>query len=301
MKTLSHSDLADLVEAQLQVWPMAKSNYDALANVKAKQLAVGDLPVVVYFNPARMVSTGAKLDKDTLSKRPCFLCKDNRPKEQLAAEIIPGWELLVNPYPIFPINFTIVATEHIPQTTIPLEMITLAEMMPDMVVFYNGAKAGASAPDHYHMQAVLKSELPLLRIAEEYHKPEAGLVVTASSFGKKLPFDFYSGIITPDKEGMAAAKLFTRLAGIDKITGKPDHDLVNAFCWLDSHGLMRFIVVPRTTIRPDCYGARPDDFTISPGAVDMAGCIITPRANDFERVDAERISEIYKDVAIDGC
>lgn len=291
---LNSEQLDTFVEQQLSAWPLAKKNHDALADVEARRFDIGDLPVLVLHNPARIVSTGAKTDSESIGKRPCFLCAANRPEEQVGIDILKGWELLVNPYPIFPLHFTIASVDHTPQSAIPYEAASFAEMMPGMAVFFNGARAGASAPDHMHLQAVLKSELPLLEIAERYHLSENSPVMHSSQFGLDLPYSFYSAVITPDSMGMKTLAAICSVKGQDKKTGSEDSGLVNAFFWTDTTGMLRAVVVPRGAHRPSVYG----EMTISPGAIDMAGVMIVPRKEDFERLDTETIKKIYSDVAI---
>lgn len=291
----------DFVERQLDAWPDAKRNFDALAHTGRRPLKLGDLTIYAQHNPARIRSTGAKTDAESIRKRACFLCASNRPKLQIPLQWLPGWELLVNPYPILPIHFTIVDTEHRPQDGIPLEMATMAEMAPDLAIFYNGARAGASAPDHRHCQAVLKSELPLLRLAEKWHTPNLPAIVSSEKFGLDLPFNFLSAIITPDKTGMMALASMTRVKGIDSETGLPDSGLVNAFFWIDSIGLLRIIVIPRRAHRPKCFFAEDETkMTVSPGALDMAGLLILPVESDFERITPELARQIYKETAFCG-
>ena len=290
-----------LVENQLAIWPEAKRNFDALAHIGRKPLRIGELEAVAQYNPARIKSTAAKVDSDSIRRRPCFLCKENRPAEQLCGEWIPGWELLVNPYPILPIHFTIVDTSHRPQDGIPLEMAVMAEKAPDLAIFYNGARAGASAPDHRHCQAVLKSELPLLKLAEKHHLPGMPSIVSSEKFGLNLPFNFLSAIVTPDKEGMFTLQTMTRVKGKDIKTGKPDAGLVNAFFWIDNTGCLRIIAIPRKAHRPDCYYAEDETrMTVSPGALDMAGLMILPVEKDYNRMNPGLAEKIYGEVAFKG-
>ncbi|MDE5808232.1 MAG: DUF4922 domain-containing protein, partial [Muribaculaceae bacterium] len=252
-------------------------------------------------NPARIKSTGAKIDAASIKKRPCFLCKANRPAEQLCGEWIPSWELLVNPYPILPIHFTIVNTFHRPQDGIPLEMAVMAEKAPDLAIFYNGAKAGASAPDHRHCQAVLKSELPLLKLAEKHHLPGMPPIISSEKFGLDLPFNFLSAIVTPDREGGITLQTMTLVKGVDGQTGKPDSGLVNAFFWISDTGYLRIIVIPRKAHRPECYSAEDEtQMTVSPGALDMAGIMIMPVRKDYDRMNPELAEKIYGEVAFKG-
>ncbi len=274
--------LQEVRDQQLALWPMARENYERLGLTERRQFSLGALDGAFQFNPGRIVSTGAKIDKASIEKRPCFLCKKNRPEEQLYEEIIPGWEFLVNPFPIFPLHFTIASTEHRPQNAIPLEMAAMAEKMPGMTIFYNGAKAGASAPDHMHCQAVKTSELPLMIYLENGGDPS------------KWPYRVDYAVITPDNAGMMNLKRMTELKGLEKTTGEPDADLVNAYFWIGQDGLLHIAVIPRSAHRPDCY----PDLMVSPGAIDMAGIVILPRKEDFEKITEDDIRQIYSQTAI---
>lgn len=292
-------DVASFIEGQLQDWPLAKKNYDALMNVERREVVVDGFPVEIQWNPARIVSTGAKISKQEIEKRPCFLCRDNRPKEQHICNILPGWEMLVNPYPILPVHLTIVAIEHKPQARVPEEIVNMAELLPGMAVFFNGAKAGASAPDHLHMQAVLKDELPLLRLVEQEHPESSPGLCTSEDFKVKPPYLVFSGVVSPGQEGLKTLLAGLKLGGLSTDGRLTDPELVNTFFWITESGMLRFVVVPRRAHRPSCYYAKGEEQRmISPGCIDMAGLLISPRKEDYERLNADEIKEIYKEVAI---
>ena len=299
MSMMTIDDIASFIETQLQVWPLAKKNYDALIKVKRREVEIGNFPIGIQWNPARMVSTGANISKQEIDKRPCFLCRDNRPKEQLICNIFPGWELLVNPFPILPMHLTIVSTKHQPQERVPEDIVALAELLPGMVVFFNGAKAGASAPDHLHVQAVLKEELPLLRLIEKEHPSDKPGICTSEDFKVKPPYLVFSGVVTPGQDGLKTLLAGLRLGGISPDGKFSDPELVNSFFWIADDGLLRFAVVPRKAHRPSCYYAEGDEKRIiSPGCIDMAGLIIAPRKEDYNHLSAEELSKIFKEVAI---
>ncbi|MDE6298117.1 MAG: DUF4922 domain-containing protein, partial [Muribaculaceae bacterium] len=185
-----YDQLLSFVENQLEVWPLAKQNYDALGKTQRKLINLGGYEMAVQHNPARVISTAAKVKDGIVEKRPCFLCGENRPEEQIALEILPGWKFLVNPYPIFPLHFTIVAGQHQPQARVPEDIVKWAEILPGMTVFYNVESAGASAPDHLHMQAVLKEELPLLNLVEKAHTAAQPGLNFSADLGFVFPFYF---------------------------------------------------------------------------------------------------------------
>ena len=62
------------IRHQLDTWPLARKNHEALAHVQTRTLSLGTNDITVQFNPARAVSTCAKVDKASIAARPCFLC-----------------------------------------------------------------------------------------------------------------------------------------------------------------------------------------------------------------------------------
>lgn len=298
MITLSHDEVKSIIETQLALWPLAKQNYDALAKAERRNLRIGDLDCGIQWNPARIRSTGAKIDEESIKNRECFLCRNNRPKEQLIHDIAPGWELLVNPFPILPVHLTIASSSHVPQSGVPEDIVRIAESLPGMAVFFNGARAGASAPDHLHLQAVLKDELPLLRLVEKIHKSWKSDILTSAQTVLDLPFYFISGIVSNDTDGIKYLKAAFAYCGIYDKDSSDRRELLNAFFWIDANGLLRYVTVPRKAHRPECFYLEGDaNRMVSPGSIDMAGLIITPREDDFRILSENEIRRIYSDVA----
>ena len=148
--------IEEFIAAQCAEWPLAGRNFEALKGVEVRYVELPDRHIKVQFNPARIVSSGAKVDARSLAERPCFLCDANRPSEQRGIEWGDGrYTILVNPFPIFPRHLTIPAAEHTPQriTGRVADMLRLASELEGYTVFYNGPRCGASAPDHMHFQA----------------------------------------------------------------------------------------------------------------------------------------------------
>lgn len=297
--------LTDFIERQLAIWNLAADNYNALGHTCRRSFMLGDMPVYLQHNPARIKSTAAATDSKSIKERPCFLCKENRPKEQLSFEemlhtedTIPGWETLVNPYPIFPIHLTIPSISHTPQNEIPFEMAAFAERWPGMAIFFNGAKSGASAPDHAHMQAVLASELPIIHLCEKYHPVTNAGIMSCEDFNADLPFLFYSAVIYPDAAGMQTLSAMQQFSGTDA-NGNPDPGLVNCFMWISGNGVLRAALIPRSAHRPSCFYAEGNERKmISPGAIDMAGVIIAPRKEDFDSITEDDIRKIYAETGL---
>ena len=70
---------------------------------------------------------------------------------------------------------------------------------------------------------------------------------------------------------------------------------MNIIAWRDAEALMS-VVIPRAKHRPECYFADDDNqLVVSPGALDMAGLIITPRQCDFEKITPEWAVALLKE------
>ncbi len=287
--------MIEYIDQQLSDWPLARENYQALGKTERRQFKLGDLTVGIQHNPARMISTAAKTDAKTLSARPCFLCKENRPPQQVGMEIADGWELLINPYPIFPTHFTIVSKTHCPQDGFPLDMVSMAEKLPGHTIFFNGKCAGASCPDHLHCQAVKTHELPLMQLIEQRHSIESGKTATHKTLKLDVPYGFVSLIVTPDLDGMQQLARLEETIGLKYISeGK-----FNAFVWLDKSGLLRIVAVLRNAHRPKCYGSGVGQRMISPGCIDMAGVLIAPLKKDYDEISEDEVRKIYSECGLD--
>lgn len=243
---------------QLAKWPDAARRYKELADVKVREVNVEGKVLKIQFNPSRIVSTGSKIDPKTISHRTCFLCLMNRPDEQISQAVLGRYELLVNPFPILPKHFTIASRKHEPQTIHGhyADMLHIADLMPCMMVFYNGPHCGASAPDHMHFQAV--PQMDVNPVSKHF------VIRTSTIEESEAQFAQY------------------------------EDDETNILVWKDA-GEYVTVVIPRRKHRPECYGTADDQYLVSPGALDMAGLIITPRLEDFQRLTPEAIASILKE------
>ena len=307
---------------QMRCWEEVKLRFDDLQeNIETKELNLGDLELMVQYNPRRIVSTAAKVDKRNLKKRPCFLCDHNRPVEQKSLPIEGYFQVLVNPYPILPHHLTIPTRRHVPQQ-LSLLLGALSQMawnMPDYLMFYNGARCGASAPDHAHIQAGGRGVVPLERDWKFYENhlekiyplkgvDEADLEekgYTAKSAGIYL----LKGYACPAfvmQGGQAGGDyfLFNKLIGLLPVEEKQTEPDINLLAWRQHGGLadedhVVMVLFPRRKHRPDCYFAEgKQQMLISPGALDMGGLIITPREEDFKRMTPKIAVSILKEVAL---
>lgn len=265
-------DVKAFIERQLSVWPEAKERYDALSQVKKRCMDVNGVKVEVRFNPSRIRSTGAKIDAQSVAQRPCFLCSSNRPKEQIAARWH-NYDILVNPYPIFRQHLTIVSCQHEEQDIDAAEMISLAQYLEGMAVFYNGAQCGASAPDHKHYQASNADEWPLL--AEWDLSVMKGRVHKIAGTEKKQMSEAFDDLV--------------KSRGYDK-------EMMNVVC-ICRNGAVEMYVIPRKAFRPWQYTAEDErQLMVSPASAEMGGVIVTPVEEHFSKITSDDIADIYSQV-----
>ncbi len=281
--------VTEFIADQLAQWPMAAANFAALENVKVKEIVTPEgFRIKVQFNPGRIVSSAAKVDAASLKERPCFLCGANRPKEQFGLER-GDYEILINPYPIFPRHLTIPVVQHVPQRIKGriTDMYHIAMELRGYTVFYNGPRCGASAPDHCHFQAGNSDFLPVTDALADFHPEPSKLTVPDNIPWGVIVFD----VASADE----ANRLFNRVyRSLPAVEG--EEPMLNVLCYALGDDLCRFVVIPRKKHRPSFYGTGDGQMVISPASVDFGGTFITPREEDFERLDADLISKIVAEL-----
>ena len=319
---VTEEELEAFFQKELQEWPEAAERYKALEEgVQTKELPLGEMMMAAQFNPARIVSTGAAIDKKTISERPCFLCDNNRPKKQHKLMTEKHYQILVNPYPILPQHFTIPMRRHTPQS-IYSSFGTLRKMawdMPKHIVFYNGPLCGASCPDHMHLQAGSRGIVPLERDWTMYEKglrklypltgEQTASMEEAGNVGSRCGLYLLEGYACPvfvirslptESDSLLCQRVYKALP----VIGDETEPRLNIVCWRQEGSASRpdeivTLIFPRSKHRPDCYYAEgKEQLLISPGALDMCGLFITPREQDFEALTAEKAASILKEVTL---
>lgn len=313
---------------QLSVWPLAAANFRALKNVETRSLKVGGLEVRLQHNPARIRSSAAKVDKASLQARKCFLCAENRPQEQRHLEFEGRkerkYDVLINPYPIFPNHLVIARNIHTPQSIWHrmTDMTDLARHHPSFTIFYNGPKCGASAPDHFHFQACPHGLMPLEadidknidQMQASGETPEALDYVTSVQDANLYHYGkFTRGVfVLTARTSKSMAKLFYRL--VDCLPQREDETepMFNLLCWYRkspsqkllgiSHGRFgeyRAVLLARDKHRSHHYFSDGlDHLTMSPGCADMAGLFIVPNEDDYAKLNAPLLEEMLSEVSV---
>ena len=295
---MEDSSISRFFNRQLEMWEDARHRFRDLKHVEVRQLSD---QLKVQFNPARIVSTGAKIDKHTLGERPCFLCERNRPKEQMTKQIDDHFQLLVNPFPILPVHFTIPATKHQPQSIYRHygEMHRLLSLHSELMVFYNGPKCGASAPDHLHFQAGTSGVLPLQTNWQRLSRSLTDVISLNDEEKISVLRDFLvPAFVIISKSEDSDEELFHRLYRSMPMRGDESEPMMNIIAWRKGDEFIS-VVIPREKHRPDAYFAEGEaQMMVSPGALDMAGLIITPREEDFNKINLDKATALLRECGI---
>jgi hypothetical protein len=292
---------ADLLNEQKSSWPQLAEGYASLASVRTRELRCDGFPAWLQFNPGRIVSTGAKVDAQSISERRCFLCLENLPAPQKGILYNDEFLVLCNPAPIFTGHFTLSHIRHVPQSFEANAgiMIGMARAFRSrFTLFYNGPKCGASAPDHMHFQACPRGTIPVERAAQEdarrqHRKNIRGVdVFTLAHFGRQA-------IVFESAQSSVLERVLLALVGaLRSIIGTSEEPMLNILCGFNE-GDWRVIVFPRSKHRPDAFFKEGSDrIMISPAAVDIGGLIITPLEKDFNGVDAPLVESIFREVSV---
>lgn len=295
---MEDSSISRFFNRQLEVWTDARHRFRDLKHVETRQFSD---QLKLQWNPARIVSTGAKIDKKTLGERPCFLCDKNRPKEQMSKQIDEKFHLLVNPFPILPVHLTIPARKHQPQLIYKNygEMHRFISLHSDLMVFYNGPKCGASAPDHLHFQAGTNGILPLQTNWQRLSRNLTDIISLNDEEKISVVRDFIvPAFVIISKSAESDAALFRRLYKAMPQRGDETEPMMNIISWRKGEEFIS-VVIPREKHRPEAYFAEGDaQFVVSPGALDMSGLIITPREEDFRKLTEEKALSLLQECGV---
>ena len=299
---MTDSSLLRFFNRQIEKWDDVRKRYRDLNSVQTKELPGDTFTLVAQYNPVRIVSTGASIDRKTIAERPCFLCEQNRPAEQIKKILNDDYELLVNPFPILPTHFTIPLRRHEPQQIKGCygEIHRLLTDYPELTVFYNGPQSGASAPDHGHFQAGLGGVLPLQTSWQRLNRNLVEVYKENDNEGIWHIADYpCAAFLIQSRNQKTDERLFDmlykELASLQADDAEP---MLNVISWRNGEDFFA-VVFPRKKHRPQCYTAEGEaQFIVSPGTLDMAGLIITPRAEDFERITPEVAFGILQEVSL---
>lgn len=288
----------DLLNNQLGIWPQASENYAALDKVEVKEFMFDKFVLRVQFNPARIQSSAAKVDAKSISERKCFLCPKNLPEVQEGIPFDNDFQLLVNPFPIFPQHFTIPAYNHVDQLIEGHfgDMLDLAYSLNEFVIFYNGPKCGASAPDHLHFQAGNKGFLPIEQ--EVCNISKETILKQKDTMLYAIKDYLRNGFLILSSNKDVACRVFDNVYNSLDIKEGDKEPMMNILAWYKD-GMWYTCIFPRKKHRPDCYFAEGEaNILISLASVDLGGVFITPLEKDFAKIKAGDLRQILHEICV---
>lgn len=310
MKDQSRRDLAARVEAlieqQRQAWPLLREGYEALALSETRRVPVEESEVVVQHNPKRIRSTAASVDKASISGRRCFLCPENLPPEEKGIKYGDDLIILCNPFPVLDRHLSIVDCRHVEQkieNRFEALLMLAADLGSSYFVLYNGPECGASAPDHFHLQACSRALLPIeddIRAGEPEKIAHCSICEEAARDTSEL---FTLGncgrsvIVLRGNDDNEIASWFESVLGELPRQSRVREPMLNVITTYED-GVWTVYLFPRSRHRPACFFAEGDDqLLVSPGAIDMAGVVVVPQHEHFLKIDGDRVAAIFAEVS----
>lgn len=293
----------DLIQKQKREWELARINYFGLEKVESKAFDFDGFKILAQYNPERIRSSAAKTDAKSIARRACFLCQTNRPVEQHGVSFGKDYTVLINPFPIFTGHLTISLNEHLPQEIAPYltDLLTLSKALPEFTIFYNGPKCGASAPDHFHFQAGSKNQMPLdmetSQVLEKWGEPLFQNEQTSiTALGKKYLRNLICMRSTSEMELIHSFEVVLGLMIRRSDESEPMMNILSRY----ENGQWTVVLFPRQRQRPQqFYAEGTEQILISPASVEMAGLVILPRREDFDKLTQDDLTDIYGQVSID--
>lgn len=291
-----------LLAEQKKSWPAAAAGYESLRHVREREIACHGFSVRVQYNPGRIKSTLADVGESDVSRRACFLCPANLPKEQEGVLYRKEYLILCNPMPVFSPHFTVSHLEHRPQG-LAGAVATLFQLMsdfgPGFLILYNGPACGASAPDHLHFQAAPAGRMPVEKESQAKQKllrrwPTGVSLVQPEGIGRAVI------ILEGEEPAGVGDALLAFMGGLKSVLSTDREPMVNLICF--RRGLTYTVLLfPRLKHRPDAYYLKGDGrLAISPAVVEMGGIMVTPLERDFERLDGASAEQIFNEVSLPG-
>ena len=293
----------NLLSEQKKSWQGLREGYEALETVRERNLSCGGFSVRIQHNPGRIRSSLAGGGQHPGTRRLCFLCTERLPDVQKGVLYRGNYLILCNPMPVFPSHFIVSHSAHHPQS-IQKYTDTLLHLIgdfgPGWAVLYNGPRCGASAPDHLHFQIVPSGRMPVEK--EIFDEKKLALITRGEGVLFYLLRDLgRTAVFMEGSDPVRVAKGFKDLLdALKKVLSIDEEPMINLAAYY-AERKWRLLVFPRRKHRPDAFFREGNRrFVVSPGAIDMAGVLVTPLEKDFDRLDAGTVRGIYGEVSLEG-
>jgi hypothetical protein len=278
-------EVEELFNRQARSWPQLAKGIEGLARAKTRRVQIDWFDIFIRHIPHRVASTTAVVDRESVARRPCFLCAENLPPEEEGIRFNDEFSVYCNPFPIVDHHYTIAHREHRLQRIANHlgNMLDLAAALPGYFVIYNGPECGASAPDHLHFQAGSRGLFPI-------EHDTAGMTgCTVPNYGRTV-------LLFRGRDRSALIGRMDRaIQLLAETTGKRAEPLVN-IAMFNEMGEWVIYLFPRGKHRPEVFHS--GELTVSPASIDLCGIFVVPLALDFERITSDAIAAIFREVSL---
>jgi len=274
-----------LFEGQTRAWPQLAKGIEGLARARTRAVRIDWFEVFIRHVPHRVASTTAPVDRESIAKRPCFLCAANLPPEEEGLQFGDDFTIYCNPFPIVDRHLTIAHKEHGSQRIANQfgSMLDLAVALPGYFVIYNGPECGASAPDHMHFQAGSRALFPIEK-------------ETAELTGVTVP-DYTRNVFVFCGRDRSALidRMNHAVELLAETTGRRDEPLINVAVFHERGKWVGYLF-PRGKHRPEAF--HTGELTVSPASIDLCGIFVVPLAEDFKKITGDAIAAIFREVTL---
>jgi len=275
----------ELFERQLREWPQLAKGIEGLARATTRPVRIDWFEVFIRHIPHRMGSTTASVDRESVAKRPCFLCAQNLPAEEEGLPFDENFTIYCNPFPIVDRHLTIAHREHGSQRIANQfgNMLDIAATLPKYFVVYNGPECGASAPDHMHFQAGSRELFPIER------DTVALTDIIVPNYARNV-------FLLRGRDRSALIDRMDRAIDLlAEATGRRPEPMVNIAVFHERGEWVTYLF-PRGKHRPEVF--HTGELTVSPASIDLCGIFVVPMAEHFEKITGDGIAAIFREVTL---
>jgi Domain of unknown function (DUF4922) len=278
-------EVDSLFRSQSKTWPLLARAVEGLQHAQTRPVSIDWFEVFIRHIPHRVVSTTAAVDRESIAKRPCFLCAENLYPEQKGLEFNSDYTIYCNPFPIVDHHLTIVHRRHEMQHIAGEigAMLDIASALPSYFVIYNGPECGASAPDHMHFQAGSRALFPIEKDTAQIRG------ISVPNYARNVM------VFRESSKSVMAARVNKAIELLAELTRKRPEPLVNIAATAREDGWTVYLF-PRGKHRPQVY--HTGELTVSPASMDLCGIFVVPFERDFERITAADVASIFREVTL---
>jgi hypothetical protein len=278
-------EIDEMFREQSTSWRLLATGLEGLTRAQTRVIHIDWFDVFLRHIPHRVKSTTAAVDRESIMRRPCFLCAGNLDPEQKGIAFGSDFVIYCNPFPIVDRHLTILHREHrLQRISGQVEnLLDVAKALPGYFVIYNGPECGASAPDHLHFQAGRRDPFPIEQDTANVDGP--GI----TGYARNVL------LFRGRDSSQLVERVDTAIALLSSVTGKQPEPLINIAAFHADGGWTVYLF-PRGKHRPNVF--HTGELTVSPATIDLCGIFVVPLEKDFARISGADIASIFSEVTL---